>query len=79
MKRIVEYKEEIGVFSITCPDCPLLTAFEELNQKPWACVSGMVTNMQGHVPIHTCKHYTKDSIANEAEKKLSIECGKAEP
>jgi len=76
MKRIVTYTEELGVFHIDCPTCPLIPAFDLLDQKPKPCVSGMVTNMQGHMPIHTCKHYQKDSLANEPEKKLSIECGK---
>jgi len=76
MKQIVNYQEKNGVFSIDCPTCPLIPVFEALGQKPTACVAGMVTNMQGHMPIHTCKHYQKNSIANEPEKKLSIQCGK---
>jgi hypothetical protein len=77
VKRIVTYTEESGgVFHIDCATCPLIPAFQALEQKPAACVSGIVTNMQGHVPIHTCKHYQKDSIASEPEKKLVIICGK---
>lgn len=76
MKREVTYKEELSVFSIDCATCPLIPAFQLLEQKPTACVSGMVTNMQGHVPIHTCKHYAKDSISNGDNKTLWIECGK---
>lgn len=76
-KRIVTFtEEEGGVFHIDCADCPLIPAFKALDQKPHACIAGIVTNMQGPVPIHTCKHYQKDSIANEPEKKLSIICGK---
>ena len=76
MKRIVTYAEELGVFHIDCPTCPLIPAFEALDQKPTSCVSGLVTKMQGHCPIHACKHYAKNSLANEPEKQLSIQCGK---
>jgi hypothetical protein len=77
MKRIVTYtEEEGGVFHIDCATCPLIPAFQALDKKPEACMAGMVTNVQGHVPIHTCKHYVKDSIANEPGKILSIQCGK---
>jgi hypothetical protein len=77
MKREVTYTEEKGgIFHIDCQTCPLIPAFQALDQKPQACVAGLVTNIQGHVPINTCKHYQKDSIANEPEKKLSIICGK---
>ena len=76
MKRIVSYAENLGVFHIDCAECPLIPAFTALDKKPESCVSGMVTNMQGHMPIHQCKHYAKDSIANEPEKKLSIQCGR---
>jgi len=76
MKRQVSYAEELGVFHIDCADCPLIPAFKALDQKPTACVSGMVTNIQGHMPIHTCKHYAKDSISNGENKTLWIECGK---
>ena len=78
MKREVKYKEELGVFDISCEACPLIPLFKELDQKPQACLAGMVTNMQGHVPIHTCKHYVKDSISNGDDKTLWIECGKEE-
>ena len=77
MKRIVTYTDEgHGVFHIDCADCPLIPAFVALDKKPESCIAGIVTNVQGYVPIHTCKHYQKNSIANEPEKKLSIICGK---
>ena len=76
MKRLVKYEESLGIFSIYCDECPLIPAFKELGQKPKACMAGMVTNIQGHMPIHTCDHYAKDSIANEPNNGLSIECGK---
>jgi hypothetical protein len=74
MKRIVEYGESLGVFNIHCPTCPLHVHSDALGSKRQDCIAGMVTNMQGHIPIHTCKHYAKDSLANEPEKKLSIQC-----
>jgi len=79
MKRIVTYQKSLGVFNISCPDCPLNVHADALGVKRKDCVAGMVTNMQGHVPIHQCEHYKKDSIANEPEKQLSIICGKEKP
>ena len=76
MKREVKYKEEVGVFSIDCSDCPLIPAFVALDKKPESCVAGIATRMQGHVPIHKCKHYLQDSISNGPEKTLWIECKK---
>lgn len=76
MQREVTYKEELGVFSIDCATCPLIPAFKALGQKPQSCVAGMVTNMQGHMPIHTCKHYGRKSLANGENKTLNIQCGK---
>lgn len=79
MKRQVTYTEKNGgVFHIDCTSCPLIPAFKALDKKPEACIAGIVTNMQGHVPIQTCKHYAKDIISNGEEKTLWIECGKEE-
>jgi len=77
VKRQVTFtEEEGGVFHIDCESCPLLPAFAALDKKPEACMAGMVTNMQGPVPIHTCKHYAKNSISNGEGKTLWLECGK---
>ena len=76
MKREVKFKDEGIGFSISCADCPLLPALETLGQKPRPCVSGIMTNMQGPVPVAECEHYGKNSIANEEGNRLSIECGK---
>jgi hypothetical protein len=74
MKRIVTYTEELGVFSVDCAECPLIPHLKALDQPSKPCLSGMVTNMQGHMPIYTCKHYQKDSITNEPGQKLSVIC-----
>ena len=76
MKRVVDYAENMGVFNIHCPTCPLHVHSDALGTKRANCVAGMVTNMQGHMPIHHCPHYVKNSLENEPEKKLVIECGK---
>ena len=77
MKRIVTYKEESsGIFHISCATCPLLPAFSELGKVPEACVAGIVTNVQGHMPLNTCRHYEKDSLANASEKTLTVICNK---
>lgn len=76
MKREAKYSEDGIGFSIGCDDCPLLPALQTLGQKPRPCASGIMTNMQGHVPIAECEHYAKDSIGNEPSGKLSINCNK---
>jgi hypothetical protein len=76
MKRSVTYKEEEITFRIDCADCPLSDALKTLGKEPRPCISGIMTNMQGHVPIATCEHYKKDSIENTDGNGLAIECGK---
>lgn len=76
MKRAVQFKEEEITFAITCDKCPLKPHLEALGQPPRACVSGIMTNMQGPVPVASCEHYKKDSISNDADKSLMLECGK---
>ena len=79
MKRTVTYKEELGVFHINCETCPLIPAFRELGKVPEACVAGVATNVQGHIPIHTCRHYEKNSLDRDREKnELTIICNKKE-
>lgn len=76
MKRNVTYTEEYGgIFHIDCAECPLIPAFQSLDKKQEACISGVVTNIQGQIPIHQCKHYAKDSISNENHS-LWLECRK---
>jgi hypothetical protein len=77
MRRQVSYTEgDGGVFHIDCAACPLIPAFKALDKKTESCIAGIATNMQGHVPIHICKHYEKNSISNGEENTLWIECGK---
>jgi hypothetical protein len=76
MKRLVNYHEKMGVFNIQCDTCPLNVHADALGVKRPDCVAGMATKVQGHIPIHHCEHYSKNSLANEPEKKLSIQCGK---
>lgn len=72
--RTVELHEgDAGIFGITCSTCPLKVHTDALGQKPPTCINGIITNMQGAVPLGTCKHYEKDSIAN-AGKTLTIMC-----
>lgn len=80
MKRQVTFDEKDGgVFRIECKSCPLIPALETLGEKPRPCIAGIVTNMQGPVPLDTCKHYSKDSISNGDDKTLWVECGKEQP
>ena len=53
--RTVIDDENIGAWHIESDDCPL--DFEGMRPQ---CVVGIVTNMQGPVPLNFCKHCNKD-------------------
>lgn len=76
MRRAVTFKDEGIGFSILCPDCPLLPALKTLGQNPRSCISGLMTNIQGPVPVGQCEYYQKDSITNDEGNRLSVDCGK---
>jgi hypothetical protein len=78
MRRTVTFKDEGISFSISCRDCPLLPALETLGQNPRPCISGLITNMQGFVPVAECEHYQKDSIDSQGAQNLSVECRKGD-
>ena len=77
MSLQVEFKDEGVTFEIRCATCPLLPHFEAIGTAAQPCVAGVMTNLQGPVPIKSCDHYIKDSIANVvADNSLSIKCRK---
>lgn len=64
-------------FSVTCVDCPLAPHAIALEQKPPVCVAGVITNMQGAVPVNSCKHMKKNGLVSEGHGKkaqLYVEC-----
>lgn len=73
-RREVQVEADLIGFSITCPTCPLLPHLEALGQKPRSCVAGLITNVQGAVPLNSCEFYTKDSISSE--KPATLECAR---
>lgn len=79
IRRTVELHEgEAGIFGIDCSTCPLKVHTDALGQKAPDCVHGIITNMQGAIPMGTCKYYEKDSIATEG-KTLEILCAAPVP
>jgi hypothetical protein len=73
-RTVVLSEGDAGIFSIECQECPLKLHTDALGQKAPSCVHGIITNMQGAIPLGTCKHYEKDSIVVEG-KTLVILCG----
>lgn len=75
MKRNVEMvmeNKEIGAWSIKCKDCPLLPHLKALKQKEKCCVAGLITNVQGPVPLARCEHFGGDDTLKDDP--LSLEC-----
>ena len=69
--------DTVGSWRITCASCPLKPHTDALGMPPTACISGIETNMQGHLPLKQCEFYKRDSLAGSgegADKTLSIEC-----
>jgi hypothetical protein len=75
MKRAVAYDEgNFGLWAITCATCPLKPHAKALGQRTPDCAAGIATNMQGPIPTKVCKHTNTESLRNEADNGLSIEC-----
>lgn len=59
VKRVAELiitDNVIGAWEVKCQECPLNP------QK--LCVMGIMTNLQGAVPLGECEHYVKNSAEN---------------
>ena len=61
-------------WAIRCDGCPMKPHTDAFGQSAPICASGLMTNLQGAVPVHLCKHYTKESIRND-NGALTVECG----
>jgi len=72
--RIIDIKLDDLICIVKCPTCPALTHTNALGIKAWDCMSGIVTNIQGFVPVKTCPHYVSDSVAIDAEKSVTLNC-----
>jgi Na+/serine symporter len=72
--RIVDVMQNNLICNLTCPTCPALTHTNALGIKAWNCMSGIVTNIQGFVPVKTCPNYVADSVAIDAEKTVTLKC-----
>lgn len=71
-------EDELGLWKITCADCPLLPHTRALGQKDPECVGGMVTNMQGPVVLKRCEHLGRagDGGMRADGDALFMDCGK---
>ena len=79
--RVVQFvpdkKSPVGAWEVTCAECPMIPHLVALEMPVKPCLSGIITNVQGPVPIGVCKHYAKDSIASDGKgksKKLTLTC-----
>lgn len=75
-RSVIPYQDSQGpieTWDIRCDTCPLSPHLKALGQPGRACLSGVITNAQGAVPLTTCPHYTEES-AKDDDGKVSIEC-----
>ena len=74
VRRAVVFTEgNAGIWDISCPTCPLRVHTEALGEKHRVCAHGIFTNIQGPVPMGTCKHNKEDSLKDEGGK-LVLTC-----
>lgn len=68
---VVEKDSPIGAWHINCPTCPkhYYERAAEI-EKLSSCVSGISTNMQGAIPLGSCKH----KLNKEWAEPLEVEC-----
>lgn len=60
-------------WSVRCDTCPMKPHTDALGQAAPICASGLITNLQGAVPVNMCKRYAKESIRND-DGALTVEC-----
>lgn len=73
--RLTMDKEAFGQpWVVESEECPLRPHTDALGKKPPRCASGMMTNVQGAVPIHLCKYYQQDSIVKDGDL-MTVMCG----
>lgn len=69
--------EDKAIWSAFCHECPMHYHQKALGTKLENCQAGMITNMQGPVPIYTCKHLVKQKDKQsfgEVDGKLFVTC-----
>lgn len=70
--------DDKAIWFARCSECPMHPHQKALGQKLQECQAGMVTNMQGPVPIHTCQHLVKQpdkQSFGESKDGLFVTCG----
>lgn len=67
------YGEPWAVF---CDECPKKPHADALGLAAPKCAAGLMTNIQGAVPVHQCDHYVKESIRND-NGVITVECNHA--
>jgi hypothetical protein len=77
IQRKAEFKElskDIDAWALQSPECPLKEALDTLGQKPRSCIMGVVTNVQGAVPLTKCEFYGGDKTLTKDP--MTIGCKK---
>lgn len=54
-------------WAIKCATCPLKPHTNALGLPTQACASGVMTHVQGAVPLNMCKHYVRESVKFEGD------------
>jgi hypothetical protein len=62
LKAIPELRDDGLIWAMVCKECPLLPHLTALKEKPRDCQGGMMTNVQGAVPLGKCEYYVEDSF-----------------
>lgn len=81
-ERLGTYNEgALGLWSVTCADCPLLPHTRALGQKPPECAGGMATNMQGPIVLKRCSHLGRagDAGFRTEDEQLFVDCTQGAP
>ena len=68
----------LDAWDVISKECPMLPHLLALGMTPKSCFAGVVTNIQGVVPLAFCKHYVKESFKADGQKK-TIQCGWVAP
>ena len=70
MKAKLEQTDKGLGWHMICEECPLLPHLKALKKEARYCQGGIITNVQGPVPLTICEYYVKDSFQED----LTFKC-----
>jgi hypothetical protein len=76
-RRKIKFKDisnELEMWALESSECPMKSALKTLGEKPQFCITGIITNCQGVVPLTHCKFCDGDKTFDETS--MTIECTK---